>query len=247
MKNYLIYDGLTKLNTEPFLVSLKLLSHLDVKYDIAKKQNNELGFHLQFINEDKYMKNFYATLIDAQEQNKSLIALDNSSYLGLLRANEHFNLKVDLLHVNTLINQNLQNKSFTHKFCEFNAGVYFGSDEICLKDDILQALNHTEIKIKNFQKQYQNDGFSIFDFDKQMAFNMAGNILFDAYDSGCDLLITHDIRSFYMFDFYQKNIQKQLKRPINMPIFTLSEIIYISLGFTQENFASFHKVVPNFI
>lgn len=250
MENYILYNGLMDLSDVPLNATKALLDLLHVKVDEANPKKKDIGYNLRYY--EKYFDIFKPTLEFAKEENKTILALENSSHLALKKANDIFEIDAKIKSVNDVILQNLKN-DFTHFFDKFNLGIYFGSDDESLNQDFIpKILNHTKVKIKNLQNTYKNDGYFLANTDEDMAYKMAGDILFDAFDSGCDFLVVNDIRSFYFFDNFQKQIAKKLKRPLGeagIPILFTSQVLLMAYGKVkkEENFTNLHKVNPNFI
>lgn len=250
MEKYILFDGLLDLNQAPLSATKSLLELLHVEYIEANSKQKDIGYNLSYY--ERYLDIFKPTLELARDENRAILAVENSSLLALKKANEKFQTNVEIKSVNDIILQNL-NDDFVHYFDKFNTAIYYGSDDEQLSQDslteILQKTKAHEIVLQN---RYKNDGYFLLDFDKKMALKMAGDILFDGFDNGCDFLIVNDIRSFYIFDNYQKDIAKRLKRPFSeygMPILFISELLLMAYGKikTEENFTNLHKVLPSFI
>lgn len=250
MEKYILFDGLLELNQAPINATKSILELLHVDYIEANSKQKDIGYNLRYY--EKYLDIFKPTLEFAKDKNSSILALENSSLLALKKANEIFQTNVDIKSANDIILQNLNN-DFTHYFDKFNVGIYYGSDdEEIEQNSISKILQKTKAHEINLQNRYKNDGYFLLDFNKDMAFKMAGDIIFDGFDSGCDFLIVNDIRSFYIFDNFQTNIAKRLKRPLSevgVPILFISQILLMAYGKTkaEENFTNLHKVLPSFI
>lgn len=249
MKNYLLHDMLIKdHNDAPFQACKALLTLLGIEYELVKNAKNDMGSDLRY--KKNYHEVFKSTLEEAKEKNSPLIALENSSYLGLKYSAKAHDIKVDILHVNDILAQ-MQNE-LVHNFSNFNVAIYYGSnDESLNQKSLLEILNFTKAKSVRFERTYAHDGFEFLDFNKALAYKMAGEILFSAYDSACDFLVMNDIRSFHIFDTHQKRVAKAYGRSLSdgLPILSAAQVLLMALGKTklEENLTSLHVIKPNFI
>lgn len=249
MNNYLIYNKLvSNLNRAPFDATISLFDELNIPYELCNEAKHDIGYELHAYNKINFNKIFQPLFKD----DKTIITLENSSHLGILKSKQSDQKVISFLEVLKQNAQTIKSK-IEHKFEKFNVGVYMGDNEVDLnKDDISYLLNLTGIKEINLKSIHEPDGYSLLDFNEKISYKMAGKILFDAYDSGCDFLIVNDIRSFNLFDKYQKNIEKTTKRPLGkygLGVFNISQIILMSIGKVklEENFTNLHEVKPSFL
>lgn len=251
MKNYLIFDTLIEhYNDAPFQACKALLALLHVKHESIRNTNNDIGYDLRYKKDLQTV--FQDALNTAKEKNAPIIALENSSYLGLKEAIKKANATVELVHVNDILLQYLTQKDIIHNFSNFNGAIYYGSDDENLKQEALsKLLQLTHAKEIHLNTTYAHDGFSFLEFDKNVALQMGAKIVFDAYDNSCDFLIINDIRSFNIFDTYQKQLTKAYGRPlgIGLPILSIGQVLLMALGKTKpkENLTSLHVIKPSFI
>lgn len=234
----LIYDKMIKdLNQKPFLALLELLDLQGVKYSLTKNSLTDIGYDKRY--KDGYHEIFKPTLEEAKDSDGVIYALENSSLLGLKKANEFYELEVEVKSALEVVKTPESKVSFDG----FKGYVYRGSDD--------EVLDETEVsfpvglKTYSGEKVFSNDGFSTLKASKEISLNLAGDILFDAFDNGCDFLITNDIRSFYMFDKMQKDIVKVKNRDFGkgLAIFSVAEVLLLSLGKSVSE----HAIKPEFI
>lgn len=271
MTNYIVYNALNPLySTKPFDVGILLLNELNISSETTSNSQFDPGFNYSTLNSDLFVQIFMKPLLDATINKQTIIALEDSSYLGLnyvkyLLAsnfdNELANSNVtckdlpSIVHINSLFcSKNiLQHISSNLKlsFENFYAGFYIGTDidaRVCKNYHIENIFASIKLnKVNMFQ--YAPSGFDIFTNSPNVAQKMAGKILCDAFDSGCDFLIVNDIRTFTFFDTYQKKIAKTIGREISISILTLSQVILMALGVTDKAVLGFdkHSVMPTFI
>lgn len=252
MNSYIIYDKLIKdLNPEPFMATKALLDLLNIPYETTKSDNHDLGYELSGYDKVEFSK-IYKPLFDSEN---TIVTIENSSHLGICKAKEELGATNEILPFYTLLNRNLEliKLKLIHPFEKFNVGVYLGANDMDLKKDdisnLLKLIGAKEIGLKN---AHEPDGYSIKHFDVSISYKMAGEVLFEAFDTGCDFLIVNDIRTFDLFDGYQKQIQKSVKRPLGdhgFGIFTISQILLMALGKVkpEENFTDSHTIKPSFL
>lgn len=256
MENYILFDKtIENLNSAPFDATKKLFDLLNISYDIASATNKDIGFEQRFLDLDKYYEIFKPTLLEAQENKKSIIALENSSYLGLFEAKNALHVNVEILMPWDIIFEkmtNNQTNTIVNYFENFSAGIYNGSCEISGQNSISKLLKLVKAKEISLQNSYEDDAYNILELDEKMALQRAGDILYDAFDSGCDFMIVSDIRSFNIFDSYQKKIEVVKKRPLGesgFPLLSISQVLLMALGKidTSENQVNKHTIKPSFI
>lgn len=251
MKKYLIYDALIKNhNDAPFKAILSLLKILDIQYECVKTSTNDIGYDLRY--RANFADLFKSALKEAKVQNMPLVALENSSYLSLKEANKELDIGAEVLHVNYILATSFDPKDIVHDFSEFNAGIYYGSDDESLEQSALaKLLQATKTKEIQLAKTYSNDGFAFLEVNRALAHKMAGEILFDAFDNSCDFLVVNDIRSFNIFDTEQKKVAKVYGRSLEngLPILSIAQVLLMALGKTKpkECFVDLHAIKPAFI
>lgn len=251
MKKYLLYDGFMEdLNDAPFQAAKLLLTFLGIAHINTEVSPRDLGYHMRY--KYDFSDIFKDVLYEAKEKSLPLVALENSSYLSLQYAKKKLEIDVQLIHVNDIFLQSLEEPNIVHGFSNFNGGIYYGSDDENLdQKSIFSLLKATKARIINLDSKYKDDGFRFIDFDKNLSFKMAGDILFEAYDSSCDFLVVNDIRSFHHFDTHQKSISKSNGRALGdgLPILSIAQIMLMALGKIEEkdNLVNSHTIKPAFI
>lgn len=251
MKKYLIFDALIKNhNDAPFKAILSLLEILNIQYECIKTTTNDIGYDLRY--RAKFTDIFKSVLEEAKAQNRPLVALENSSYLSLKEANKELNIGAEILHVNYILATSFDPQDIVHDFSKFRASIYYGSDDESLEQSALaKLLQATKAKEIQLTKTYSNDGFAFLELDGALAYKMAAEILFDAYDSSCDFLVINDIRSFAIFDTKQKKVAKAYGRSLKdgLPILSIAQVLLMALGKTKpkECFVNLHAIKPTFI
>ncbi len=273
MSDFVVYEKLIpNLNTKPFNVSEELLSLFDISYEKFPQDKWDIGYEKRFLDKDFY-KRFEPILLHAKESNKTILTQENSSHLGLCEAKNKLQIDVQITSTCKILFEHLQKAKIKHNFSNFNAGIYQGDHKLMQNDFISKILHFLKAKEIKLQNTHNCSGFEILDIssekskkisnkfisslfrtfvpselNQEMAYDMAGDILFEAYDSGCDFLVVNDIRAFYIFDCLQKNIEKKKKRPLGesgMSVFSIYELLLLALGDTKM--ISTHNIKPDFI
>lgn len=89
-----------------------------------------------------------------------------------------------------------------HDFKGFNIGFY-GYENEELK---------TKLKAKIMDFKNPSSGFELLNFNTNLAYKIAADIVLDAYDKGCDFLVVDEAKDFYMFDTCCKDLMKESGR-----------------------------------
>ncbi len=240
MNEYILFCDIINLNQAPINAAKTLLSFLQIPYTNYSSNSKDLGFELDFL--DGYCDIFKPVLIKAQQEHKTILALELSSYLGLKKANDFFNLNIEIKSVNEIVLQYLK-PDFKHDFNGFKASIYQA------QPFVKEILKHTKLSLVTLDTTYQNDGYFLLNTDKDIAFKMASEIVYDTFDKGSDMLIVDDIRAFYIFDNFQNNLAKTAKRVLGeygLNILFLTEILCLAYGL-KDDFSALHKTKISFI
>lgn len=256
MTNYVIFDTLVEgANRAPFDAAKALLARVNIQATPLAGTKSDPGFNAKSLNQKSYQAIFESALTKASEAKATIIALENSSYLGLLSAKAATDSLVEIVDVNELILETIgaENlaKEIKHSFKDFNAGIHYGSDSAPQKA-LACLLSTTGAKEIALNRAYFDNGFSLKHIDKKTAFTMAGNIMLDVFDTSCDFAIINDIRSFDMFDTNQKKLASAVSREIGLaglPVFSMSQVLLMAMGETDINANNIanHAIKPNFL
>lgn len=130
-----------------------------------------------------------------------------------------------------------------HSFDDFKLA-YYGVDR---ENELL--LNATGASIVKFDKQDKPNGFDIASHDKNVAYEKAGEIALDAYDSGAEILVVDSAKTHFMIDQSVKECEKIVGRDIRIPVLNLSQVIALALGNTDKEKLGLdkHKIELGFI
>ena len=140
-----------------------------------------------------------------------------------------------------------------HPFTDFKVAFYSGSfacedlDEVeTYAQDTLDAIGAQQI---GFTRATYADGFDIVDTHPDIAFQKAGNIVLDAFDSGADILVVDNRESHFMFDQNKLALEKAVGRDIRIPVLNFAQMVALAVGITDKEKIGLdkHKIKPEFI
>lgn len=248
VQNFILLNSTIKgLNDCAFISTKEVLSYLDIDF-ASIDAPCEMSYDKLYKDENGYFANFKSILDSAKENNSCIVTLEDSSHMGLCKANEYFNLNVNIINAYELIKDRMFDFTFSNSLKEYNCYLF---DTFCIDAQIkskLSVLNSLSLHVKT--SKFHNDGFSFLDFDKEFAYKMAGDVLLDAFDSGCDFVVVNDIRSFHMFDTMQNRLSSAVGREFGksgIAILTLSELLLIALGKADFKKIYKHNIKPSLI
>lgn len=252
MNKYLIFDTLIETkNRTPFDATKVLLEKLNIHAAPIKGTKNDVGYDSSYLNKEAYEQTFTDALNKAE--GSTIIALENSSYLGLLKAKEKNHTDVKVMLAIDLISDALKDidvsSKVKHSFNNFNAGIHYGSDNVD-QSTLSTLLGLVQAKEVKLNRAYKDCGYSTLRANKQTAYKMAGNIMLDAFDTACDFVVVNDIRSFEMFDTNQKKLSCEVGREIGLaglPVFSIAQIILMAMGEKEKAQISSNLVKPTFL
>ncbi|MCD8213888.1 MAG: hypothetical protein LUC34_07600 [Campylobacter sp.] len=86
-----------------------------------------------------------------------------------------------------------------------------------------------ELKAKFMKFDGLPNGFEMLGFNDILAYKIATQTLFCAFDSGADFLLVNDEKSFYMFDTLSKKCEKIIGRSLeNFYVLRVGELISLA-------------------
>jgi succinate dehydrogenase / fumarate reductase cytochrome b subunit len=259
------------------LTAKELLNKLSITNQTIQSEKNDPGIENFMFSPKAFAKNFAATLAKAGKNGETIIALDNSSLLSLKQAksyilnNDAFKQEVEktlnrlelttaflanIVHINAFLLDKdtieYVGNNLKHSFENFKAAAYIGPSldfDAETNKNISSLLEAMKLKRLRFEREFLPSGYNIYKYSPRIAYKMSGAILFDAYDSGADFLISNDAQTFYMFDVCRKEIEKVVGRSTPIYLLTPSQMILMALGITDKKTLGFdsYKVKPTII
>lgn len=97
-----------------------------------------------------------------------------------------------------------------------------------------KLLNLVNAKKISFSTVYESNGFEVYDTSALLAKQFAAKAMLDMFDNAADFILVDDVRSFIMFDFYQKECEKVAGREIGLSVLTLSQLLLLAFGITDK-------------
>lgn len=215
--------------------------------DIASEPSSGVQYHLPLDYE------LFNVPEDLESQIISLIQIINKHFPDRLKepmdlAQNPVSSPIDTMLGATAesLKNSLQTKELKHSFEGFKAGVYLGSfDSISTTMDV--AIEFSKVRAITLANTHKPDGAALFNHDSNMACLMAGEILLEAFDNGCDFLLVDNPEYLSMFDHQQKACSKAVGRAINLPILTSEQLILIALGEIEGSGVSSHTCKVKFL
>lgn len=140
----------------------------------------------------------------------------------------------EIINADTLVT-NFDKNVFKHNFEGFNIAVF---NDIKVENFIKKL----KAKVVNFDTSKDKFNPEIFKSDKELALKIAGEIIFDAYDSGADFLIVNDSEYFDIFDGRSAEITRSANRSLDgFYVLKFDEFVSLCRGEKAETLKS-HKL-----
>jgi len=139
-----------------------------------------------------------------------------------------------------------------HPFSDFKVAFYAG-DFACeniaeVKQSAKEVLEAIGAQVVDFAASTKGDGFDIVGAERSIAYKKAGAIVFDAFDSGAEILVVDSKETHYMIDKCKKEVERAVGRDIRIPVLNISQIVGLSLGMSGESLGvDAHKITVDFI
>ncbi len=140
-----------------------------------------------------------------------------------------------------------------HPFSDFKVAFYAG-DFTCkdvpeVKKAAKELLTAIGANVVDFEFSARGDGFDIVGADEAVAYKKAGNIIFDAIDSGAEILVVDSKETHFMIDQGKKKCEKAVGRDIRVPVLNISQMVALAIGITDREKLGLdtHKIAVEFI
>lgn len=241
-----------------------LFEKLGLDVPTLKGAKNDVGHEYLGLNQEKFLAHNAYTLSLAAVEGKSIVCPEQSSFISLnltkdiltnddalresveqlfLSKNITLNLDTEVLSLEQFLTQNAQEVKISEllqrPFSNFQAALFRGN-AFCrarkYNDEKLLAtmLDAIALKRVSFESAYESDGFELLDASASTAKKHAAKAMLDMFDNAADFIVVSDARSFIMFDFYQKEIEKVAGREIGLSVLTLAELLLLALGVSDK-------------
>lgn len=114
-----------------------------------------------------------------------------------------------------------------HDFDNFKVAYYKGTKQNIKLETIIAQ---TKIKSLNLSSLYHDLALKTFHINSKFTFQIASQIMIDAFDNGADFLLVDDEDLFYLFDYNRKELEKVSGREILLPVLHSHEFIKLING-----------------
>lgn len=270
---YKVFDNIIEKDVlSSYVTSLKeLLKELGLEYEVLANSKPDIATEGKSLNEEAFLYNcaYNLSLANGDE----IVCVEDSSYTSLNLAkmilledselkskvvqrlqkeNKELCLDVKVLHVNDILRDVVGFDKLAsmvkHSFKDFNVAVFNGNKTLnsATVDSILLSIG---ANLVDFETNEDSDGYEVLHASCEIADKLAGKVVLDAFDNAADFIVANDARSFFMFDNRQKSLEKSVGREINLPVYSISQVVLMALGCTDKEKIGLntHKVATTLI
>ncbi len=140
-----------------------------------------------------------------------------------------------------------------HPFSNFKVAFYAGDfecqDVAEVKAAAKELLSAIGAEVVDFELSARGDGFDIVAEDETVAYKKAGNVIFDAIDSGAEILVVDSKETHFMIDQGKKKCERAVGRDIRVPVLNISQMVALAVGITDKEKLGLdaHKIAVEFV
>jgi len=241
-----------------------LFAFLNLSVPSLKGAKADIGSEYLGLDQLKFLERNAFNLTLASKENSTIVCCEQSSFISLSRTKDLLQEDASLYEVvaQKLLNENLAlnvdveilsleqflfetvgeeklasllKKPFTH----FSAALFY-SNNFCRArkyndaKQINTLLDNIKLSRINYECAYESDGFEILNISTSASKKLGSIAMLDMFDHAADFVIVCDARSFIMFDFYQKELEKAAGREIGLSILSLPELLALAFGLNDK-------------
>lgn len=261
------------------LAARKLIEHLGIDAPSFKGAKADLGSEFMGLDRLKFLEHYAYNLTLAADQKRDILCCEQSSLIShahtkemllndsnlkfeiaqrLEKYNLSLNLELNVVSLEQLLIEEIGTEKLTslltHPFDNFQTALFLGSNACRAKkyrkeEQLVQLLDLIKLKRVHHESIYESDGFEVHDASPLLAKKLAARAILDLFDNAADFVLVSDARSFIMFDFYQKELEKIAGREIKLSVLSLAELLLLALGETNKKVVGLdqHKVAITLI
>lgn len=261
------------------LAARKLIELLNIDAPSFKGAKADLGSEFMGLDRLKFLEHYAYNLTLAAEQKRDIICFEQSSLVSHAHTKEillndsnlkfeiaqrlakhhlTLNLEVNVISLEQLLLEEMGAEKLSvllkHPFENFQTALFLGSNACRAKkyrkEDLLtQLLDLIKLKCVKHASTYESDGFEVYDASPLLAKKLGAKAMLDMFDNAADFVLVSDARSFIMFDFYQKELEKIAGREIKLGVLSLAELLLLAFGETNKKVIGLdqHKVAITLI
>lgn len=242
----------------------ELFKFLNLEIPLLKDSIRDLGCDSLGVDPTSFYEANAKNLALASKKKSHIVCAEDSSFLSLnltlekLKKDERLrsdlettlakeNLELDLdIKILSLADFLLQNpgkskiqKKIINSFEKFRAALYLGSYQCQINkysdtNAYSDILNTVGLKLVKYNLKNQVSGYDIYNLNDELSLKMSGDIMLDMFDNAADFVVVNDARSFVMFDYFQKDLEKSVGREIELSVFGLAEILLLAFGVSDK-------------
>ncbi|WP_263832702.1 HdrB C-terminal domain-containing protein [Sulfurospirillum oryzae] len=257
----------------------KLIDLLNIDAPSFKNAKADLGSEYMGLDRLKFLEHYAYNLTLAAEQKRDILCFEQSSLIchahtkeillnddnlkfeiasRLEKKNLALNLDVNVISLEQLLLEEVGREKLTtllkNPFGNFQAALFLGSNACRAKkyskaEFIPDLLDLIKLKSIKHASMYESDGFEVYDASSLLAKKLGAKAMLDMFDNAADFILVSDARSFVMFDFYQKELEKTAGRDIGLSVLSLAELLLLAFGNTDKKSIGLdqHKVAITLI
>lgn len=201
--------------------------------DKLKEEEYSLEFHTSLENKlfniDKNIEN---RILKLKEELKLVKEIDKQNF----KVNKNSSIKFPLLK---------EEEQIKHTFKEFNIAYY--SQKECEKT--ISLLNKLDAKIITLKNKNNDLAKTTFHINQDFTFQLAAEVILEAFDNEADFLLVDNEADFYLFDFNRKELEKASGREVSLPVIYTNELSNLAYGYFDEVKQSLikHSINPEII
>ncbi len=240
--------------------ALVLLEHLHIDAIPFKGAKADVGSEYKGLDEQKFLEHYAYNLSLAAREKRAILCIEQSSFIShaytkdilqndatlsatiaerLEKQNLTLSLDVEVCSLEQLLIEEIGleklQEELKHPFSEFQVALFRGTNacrarKYTKEESLTKVLNSVQLKTIPHASTYESDGYEVLYASPLLAKKLASRAMLDMFDHAADFVLVVDARSFVMFDFYQKELEKVAGREINLSVLTLPELLALALG-----------------
>ncbi|MBP1679831.1 MAG: hypothetical protein H6Q35_170 [Proteobacteria bacterium] len=257
----------------------KLIELLNLDAPSFKAAKADLGNEFMGLDKLKFLEHYAYNLTLAADEKRDILCFEQSSFIchaqtkdlllndanlkfeiaqRLEKHNLSLNLDVNVVSLEQLLLEEIGTEKLAsllkNPFGNFQTALFLGSNACRARKYrkeafLTQILDVIKLKQVKHESTYESDGFEVYDASSLLAKKLSAKVMLDMFDNAADFVLVSDARSFIMFDFYQKELEKIAGREIGLSVLSLAELLLLAFGETNKKAIGLdqHKVTITLI
>lgn len=256
-----------------------LIALLEIDAIPFKDAKADVGSEMLGLDKMKFYERNAYTLSLASIEQRDILCFENSSFTSLWmtkeallndedlkniiaqrlsKSNIVLNLSSNILTLETVLEEEIGfgklKTMVKHPFAKFSVALFLGTSTCRAKKHTDTALSETLLDLVGakriaYASAYESDGFEVLDISTPLAYGLASKAMLDMFDNAADFVVVTDARSLVMFDFYQKALEKNAQREIELSVLSLAQVLLLAFGVVDKKSLGLdqHKVPATLI